>query len=143
EEIFELGECVGGVERQIDRARAQCREVEDQRLRRFLDLHRDAVAGLDPAQHQDVGDAAGPRDRVAIAQPPAISELQERLLGSGNMRAQQIEEISTHVGCRRYFMRHAYDLSRNAPNVWLAWNSPTKPRRELSEQAALPGREFD
>ena len=49
EEVVELALGIRGVERQVDRARAQACEVEDERARRLLHLHRDAVAGRDAA----------------------------------------------------------------------------------------------
>ena len=53
EEVVQLPLRIRGVEREIDGARAQAREVEDERLRRLLHLHRNAVAGFDaPLAHQ-------------------------------------------------------------------------------------------
>ena len=42
DEVFEFGRLVGGIQRQVDIAGAQRRQIEEQRFRRFFDLHRDA-----------------------------------------------------------------------------------------------------
>ena len=65
DEIVELGQRIGGVERQEDRAGPQHGEIEQQIFRRLLDLHRDAVAGLDAAQHQHIGEAAPVRSSMS------------------------------------------------------------------------------
>ena len=49
EKIFELGERIGGVERQQRRPRLEAGERQRDAIRRFVDLRRDAVARLDAA----------------------------------------------------------------------------------------------
>ena len=53
EKIVQLALRVGRVEGQVGGARTQAREVENERSRRLLHLHRNAVAGRDtPLDHQ-------------------------------------------------------------------------------------------
>ena len=52
--ILELGERIGGVERQQRRARPEARERQHDHVGRLVDLRRDAVAGLDPERDQRV-----------------------------------------------------------------------------------------
>ena len=69
DEILELGRHVGGVERIVDGAGLERRQIEHDVLDRLLDLHHDAVARLDAELDERVGHAA---DIVA-----------ERLVGDG------------------------------------------------------------
>ena len=57
DEVFELGEGVAGVERQVGCAGAQAGEIEHDGVGGFLDLHRHAVAGLHAAGDERIGDA--------------------------------------------------------------------------------------
>src|SRR3546814_18203362 len=50
---------VGGVERQVDAAGPQHRQVEQQGLGRFLDLRGNAVSRLDTAIDEQAREAAG------------------------------------------------------------------------------------
>ena len=67
DEVLELGERVGGVEGKVDGSGPDGREIKDQGRHRLLDLHRDAVARLDPARDQHVGEAARQGHQVGIA----------------------------------------------------------------------------
>ena len=60
DEVLELGERVGGVEGKVDGSGPDGREIQDQGRHRLLDLHRDAIARLDPARDEHVGQAARP-----------------------------------------------------------------------------------
>ena len=64
DEVFELGERVAGVERQVGCAGAQAGEIEHDGVGGFLDLHRHAVAGHHAAFHERIGDAPRALDGV-------------------------------------------------------------------------------
>jgi hypothetical protein len=70
EEIAHLRFLVAAVQRQVDEARAQAAQVEEQRFGRFFDLHRDAVAGLEPARGEEPRVAGAHRVRVAVGDTP-------------------------------------------------------------------------
>ena len=76
-EVFELGERVAGVERQVGRAGAQAGEIEQDGVGGFLDLHGDAVAGLDAAGDERIGDAPRLRDGVRRGDLAAVRRLNE------------------------------------------------------------------
>ena len=64
DEVFELGERVASVERQVRRASAKAGEIEHDGVGGFLDLHRHAVAGDHAAFHERIGDAPRALDCV-------------------------------------------------------------------------------
>src|SRR3546814_14451846 len=70
---------VGGVERQVDAAGPQHRQVEQQGLGRFLDLRGNAVSRLDTAIDEQARETAGTGLEIGIAHAPARSE--ERRVG--------------------------------------------------------------
>ena len=72
DEVVEFVERVGGVERQIHRARAHGRKIQHQRRHRFLGLGCHAVAGLDAARNQHIRHLAGAGDQIAIADARAV-----------------------------------------------------------------------
>ena len=98
-EIIEFGERVGGVERQIDRAGAQRREIKQQVFRRLFDLHRDAVARFNTACNQHIGDLRGTREHVAIGDRRARAGFEKDLVRRGNCRA----DLAEQVHCNRLF----------------------------------------
>ena len=59
QEVLDLGLAVGGVQRQVDQARAQRGQVQQQRLGRLLGLHRHARTLGQPERSQQVGHAGG------------------------------------------------------------------------------------
>ena len=81
DEIVELVERIGGVERQIDGAGTHGGEVEHQALDRFLGLRRDAVADLDAALDQHIGHLAGAGDQIAIGDALAVMGLDRKAFG--------------------------------------------------------------
>ena len=70
-EIFELGQRIGGVERQQRRAGAKTGEREHDGFRRFVDLRGDPVAGLDAEIDQRLRGPARGGEEFAIAQRAA------------------------------------------------------------------------
>ena len=68
EEIFELGERIGGVQRQKHGAGAKAGERDHDRVGGFLDLRRDPVAGPDPELNQRMGRPRRPLEQFAIGQ---------------------------------------------------------------------------
>ena len=97
-EIFDLGGLVGGIQRQVDVAGAQHREVEQQRLDRFLGLHRHACAGRQPERIEQVGD----HRRGALDVAPGVEQRRAGAVGGldgdavelgGKARAQGDEQV--------------------------------------------------
>ena len=79
-EIIQLRQRIGGVQRHIDGAKPQAGEIEDDRLRAFLDLHRHPVAEPRPGRAQHVGIAGRDRVQIAIGDDTAIGCLDEGLV---------------------------------------------------------------
>ena len=75
QEIVHFALLVGRIERVIDEARLQAREIETQALDRFVDLHGDPTARLRAQPLQNIGDLRGASDDLA----PAVAHT----LGSG------------------------------------------------------------
>ena len=80
DEIVELGQGIGGVERQVDGAGPDAGQIEHDRFGALFRLDRHAVARLDAALDQQVGDPAGKVHGVAIGEDAAAS-------GSMNVRS--------------------------------------------------------
>jgi len=76
QEIFDLGRRIGGVERQEGRAGARAAEIEQHGLKRFLDLHGDAVARLHAERDQRAGHARGASVDVGIGMLRAVLRLE-------------------------------------------------------------------
>jgi hypothetical protein len=81
DEVVQLVQRIRGVERQVDRARADGGEIEHEPLDRFLGLRRHAVARLDAALDQHIGGLARPRDQIAIADAFADMGFDRKPLG--------------------------------------------------------------
>ncbi len=96
QEIFELGQRVGGVERQIHGARAHAGEIKRERLPGFLHLHRDAIARLDAAADQMAGEAAGKRERFAIRDASAFGQQDQCLAVAGVRGCDRVVEMIGH-----------------------------------------------
>ena len=71
QKIFELGQRIGDIQRQQHRAGAQAREHQHDHVGRFVDLHGDAVAGLDAERNQCIGRPARTFEQFAIGQRQA------------------------------------------------------------------------
>jgi hypothetical protein len=108
DEIVELRQRIGAVERQIDRARPQRREIEHQVFGRLLHLHGHAVAGLHAALAQHIGEAARHRQHVRIGDGAPMRLDDQRLARGGDTTADEIEKIAAHgrgcsgIGSRSY-----------------------------------------
>ena len=104
DEIVELGQGVGGVEGQIDRAGPQGRQIEQDRGGRLLDLHGHPVAGLYPKPDQGVGVAGRSLDHGGVVETEAAGDLQERAGGRGGRDGGEAREqvfghgLSTRAG---------------------------------------------
>jgi len=61
-EIFELGQRIGDIERQQRGAGAMAGEQQHDHIGRFVDLHRDPVAGLDAEREKRIGGAPRARE---------------------------------------------------------------------------------
>ena len=83
EEIVELRERVGGVQRQVDRATAQAGEVEQQVRDALLDLDRDPVAGADPQARQARRQAGAALVQAAVGEAAAVRDLDRDALRCG------------------------------------------------------------
>ncbi len=75
EEIGQLVQRVAGVERQIDGAGPDRRQIEHQVGDRLLDLDGDPVAGPHPAPRQQVGHARRLLDQVTVGPAAAVDRL--------------------------------------------------------------------
>ena len=78
EEIFELGQRIGGVQRQQDRAGAKAGQRDHNHVGRFLDLRRDAVAGPDPERGQRMSRLRRAREKLAIGQRRGVARSRAR-----------------------------------------------------------------
>jgi hypothetical protein len=98
-EIFDFVAGVGGVERQVDGARAQAGEIQEDRLGRLLDLDRDPVTLPHAKSAEQAAVAAGNRFQVGIGVDAARLRFDE---GTGSVgreaAAEQIVEIVGHRG---------------------------------------------
>jgi hypothetical protein len=67
DEVLQLRQRVGAVEGEVDGTGPDGGKVQHQRWNRLLDLDRDPVAWLDTAGGQHIGQPAGQRDQIGIA----------------------------------------------------------------------------
>ena len=81
--IGEFGGRIAGVQRQIDGARPETGQVEDQHSRAFFRLHRNPVARLDPMPGQHMGETARAREHVAEAEGLIVRQEKEWLFRIG------------------------------------------------------------
>ena len=93
QEIFELGQRIGGVQRQQRSAGAQARKREHDRVGRFVDLRRDPVARLDAERDEGVGGLARALEQRAIGQARCVGCLEGELVRPPGSRFDEIEEI--------------------------------------------------
>src|SRR3546814_1139024 len=107
---------VGGVERQVDAAGPQHRQVEQQGLGRFLDLRGNAVSRLDTAIDEQAREAAGTGLEIGIAHAPAGGRLEHRAGAAGReVRLQQGIEIGHRMALT--------DDAATAPQAVMAWKA--------------------
>ena len=96
DEIFELSQGIGGVQRQIDRPGTQCGEIDHQSWNRFLHLHSDAVARHHALRDEHIGKTSGEIEQVAIGIDSPVHIL-DRLAGDVLRGADKaVEQILTH-----------------------------------------------
>src|SRR3546814_11609844 len=105
---------VGGVERQVDAAGPQHRQVEQQGLGRFLDLRGNAVSRLDTAIDEQAREAAGTCLEIGIAHAPAGGRLEH---GAGAVGREMQLPHGLAIGHR---MALPYDAATATPSV-MAW----------------------
>ena len=89
DEVVDLVERVGGVERQVDGAGASAGEEEDDRLRALVDLDRHAVADPDAVGPERAGQPPGQVPDVAIGEGAPVAVPDERLRRVAHSRAHQ------------------------------------------------------
>ena len=77
EEISDLGWRIGCVQRQIDGARAQRREIQHHGLGRLFDLRGDAVARLDAEFDKGVGEPRGTVEEVGVSHDRSVGPFKE------------------------------------------------------------------
>ena len=98
QEVADLADRVGGVERQVDGTGPQAAQVEHQRLGALLDLRRDAVAGLDAQVQEDLGHPARQVLQVGVAEHAAVGPLQEDAAEVGReAAAEDLEQVLVHA----------------------------------------------
>ena len=93
EEIFELGERVGGVERQQRGARLQAGEREHDHVGRLVDLHRDAIARLDAEIGQRPRRAARALEQFPVGQRHPVRRVESELVEARRAGEKKFEEI--------------------------------------------------
>jgi hypothetical protein len=95
--IFDFGGAIGGVEREINQARAQAAEIEKHRRRRFLDLRRDAVARPESQVRQKARVARAFAFEIAIAVIDARGCFDKGVCQRfGETLAKQVVEVAFH-----------------------------------------------
>ena len=99
QKIVQLGRLVGGVQRQVDEAGAQGRQVQHQRLDRLLGVRGHPAAGRDLQRLQQVGQHRGGAVEVApgVVQP-AVGLDRDRVEVGGKGGAQGGEEVGIGGG---------------------------------------------
>ena len=101
EKIPELGERIGGIERQQRRPRLEAGERQHDAIRRFVDLRRDAVARLDAALDERARRPPGAGEQLAVGQRKAVGRVDRQLVAARRPLEQQIEKIGGHLGAAR------------------------------------------
>jgi hypothetical protein len=86
EEVLDLGRLVGAVQRQVDMAGAQHRQVQDERLDALVDLHRDPARRRQLQAVEQVGDHRAGAVEVA----PAVAQRRVRAVGGFDGDAVQV-----------------------------------------------------
>ncbi len=141
EEVRELRLLVADVERKVDEARAQAREVERNHLPVLVDLDGNAIPGLAARTGQRVGDLRRQRREIVEVHDRPAGDQQARLL----RRAREVTlDQRVQVGVHRK-AAHAVGSDRRAaraqPDVRLRPDystcDPITPARHLPELLAL------
>ena len=79
QKIFDFGGRIGRVQRQKHSPCAQARQIEQDRVGRFIDLHRHAVASDHAAISQHIGDSGRTCSQIAVRDLAALRRLDENL----------------------------------------------------------------
>src|SRR5690606_13722632 len=95
DEIGDLIFAVGGVERQIDESGAQATEIEEDVVRRLVDLDRDPVSGRQPKSQKEIRVACGLRLQVRIGVAAFGFQLQADLV-YGTAEALRAKGVKVH-----------------------------------------------
>ncbi len=109
QEIIEFRRRIRRVQRVEDQARAQARKVEQQRLRAFLHLHADPIAGHETRRRQEIREARALALDLAVAQRRARVGLEQQRRRVREMRAEARIEIRDDI--------HGRDLTGCAQSV--------------------------
>ncbi len=94
DEIADLRQGVGAVERQIDRSCPEARQIEHQVGGGFLDSHGHPVAGLHAQRDQGARHPARCLEEVPEGKPKASRRLEREAFGTGLVAQQQLEKIA-------------------------------------------------
>src|SRR5690606_37040545 len=96
EQRLELVRLVRGIDRMKHETRAEAREIEAKVLRRFLDLNRDAVPGLDAGISKARRDSCRHPIDVTVRVGRAVARREQLFVRMRGERAMKVpEEIST------------------------------------------------
>ena len=101
EKILELGERIGGVERQQRRPRLEAGERQHDRVGRLVDLRRDAVARLDADLDQRARRPPGAGEKLGVGQRRTVGRVDRQLVAARRALEQQVEKIGGHRGAFR------------------------------------------
>ncbi len=104
-EIVDLGRRIGRVQRQKDRTRRHSPAIDRQRHGRLLDLHRNAVTGLDATGHQRIGHALDHRQKRGTADLGPVRQDQKGARAPGLRRKECIEKQVAHGSFRPFSFR--------------------------------------
>ncbi|MCC2690496.1 MAG: hypothetical protein K0S21_3299 [Rhizobiaceae bacterium] len=96
DEVIQFGQRVGGVQRQIDSARAQAGEIEHQCFDALFDLDGDSVARLHAGSREHDGDAAREVEHVEVGPDMPIGGFDEGRLRRCDRRANRVEHMIAH-----------------------------------------------
>ena len=95
DEILELGRRVGGVERVVDGADLEGREVEVDAGKRLLDLHHDTIAGLQPERLQCRRGTSDLIEQLGVGQDAPVGRLERgRVFRRAHLGFQASEKIA-------------------------------------------------
>ena len=98
EKIVDLVTLIGVVQRQVDGAGPQAAQVEEERLRGFPHLHRDAVPRLHPERDEQTRVSGGFLLQPAVADLGAVGQDQAgRIRVAGKAAPQYLIEILVHI----------------------------------------------
>ena len=98
DEIVELGDGIGRVERQEDHPRPCRREIEDDRLGTLLDLDGQPVARLQAVGGKGIRIAGRVLQQPTIGEGAPIGRFQKNLAGIGDPAEETMEEMGGHAG---------------------------------------------